>query len=90
MYRYKLLLVLTDLVEVAPLFEAKKGYRLEYSLFGEEYKLKLSQVSKSMKARIPIIPINKMKMFYFFTERKDDIIRHLGMEPAIRITLWKD
>lgn len=63
MYRFRLIIYLNEIDEVSGL-KTNTNYFLEFSLFGKKskYKLNLGMVEKSK-----IIPLNKLKIFYFFT-----------------------
>ena len=66
--RYKFLIVFYDIVEMKTIPDPRKNYYLEYTMFNETHKLKLTNAKKTLRANVPIIPINKLKMYYFFSE----------------------
>lgn len=67
--RFKFLFILYDIVEITPLLDPKKNYYLKYKILGETVKIKLP-AGKTLRAGIPLIPINKLRLYYFFSNHR--------------------
>ncbi len=66
--RYRLMVYLQSLNELPEDIDLKKNYFVEYTFFDQKmkYKLDLSNIQK--KGKQIYLPINKIKVFYFFAK----------------------
>ena len=82
LHRFKFLFILYDLIEFNKIPENLEGYYLVYSLMGEKTKLKLS-TKRTFKAGVPIVPINKLRLHYFFSDGWFDLMNYISQGPMV-------
>lgn len=82
LHRFKLLFIIYDLIEFSKVPEALDGYHLVYSLMGEKTKMKLA-TRRTFKAGVPIVPINKLRLHYFFSDYRKDLMNYINNGPLV-------
>ena len=64
--RYRLMIYLQTLNELPADLDIKKNYFIEYNIFDQKLKYKLDMSNIQRKGKMLYLPINKVKVFYFF------------------------
>lgn len=70
-YRFQLLICLYDLTEIICQLDPNKPYYIQYTVFGEVQRVKLK--TQGLKYGVDFIPVNKLKLFYFFSQGEEGI-----------------
>jgi hypothetical protein len=82
LHRFKFLFILYDLIEFDKIPESFDNYYLVYNLMGEKIKLKLA-TKRTFKAGVPIIPINKLRLHYFFSNYREGLMKFIEHGPLV-------
>ena len=80
LHRFKFLFVAYDLIEFSNIPDDIENYSLVYNFMNEKVKLKLS-TKKTFKVGVPIIPINKLKLHYFFSNQREGLSKFIDKGP---------
>lgn len=90
LHRFKLLFIIYDMVEFDKIPENQDGYTLVYSLMGDvKTRIKLSS-KRTFRAGVPIIPVNKLRLHYFFSDERNDLIKYIQNGPLVVKLLHKN
>jgi len=68
--RYRMMVYLQSLNELPEEIDLKKNYFIEYSFFDQKLKYKLDISNIQRKGRQIYLPINKVKIFYFYVQNE--------------------
>jgi hypothetical protein len=82
LHRFKFLFIVYDLVEFDEIPKNMDNYSLVYNMLGEKVKIKLA-TKRTIKAGIPIIPVNKIRLHYFFSDGRQDLNKYINHGPQI-------
>jgi len=90
MKRYRMMLYLHMLYDVPKDIDANKNYYIEYSIFGQKQKYKIDLASAFSINGDILIPLNKLRMFFFFTHDRKNVNEFLNDQKAICLNLYCD
>ena len=82
LHRFKFLFILYDLIEFNIIPEQYDYYYLVYNMMGEKVKFKLS-TKRTFKAGVPIVPINKIRLHYFFSDEREGLLKFINHGPQV-------
>jgi hypothetical protein len=82
LHRFKILFIAYDLIEFNVIPKNIDNYSLVYNFMNEKLKIKLSS-KKTLKVGWPIIPINKLKLHYFFSNYREGLHKFISEEPQV-------
>jgi hypothetical protein len=77
LHRFKFLFIIYDMVEFDEIPDNIDNYSLVYNMFGEKVKLKLAS-KKTFNAGVPIVPVNKIRLHYFFSDDRVDLNKFIN------------
>lgn len=80
--RYRLMVFIQSLNEVPADIDLKKNYFIEYSLFDQKIKYKLDVANIQRRGKQNYLPINKVKIFYFFSPNQRTLTDFLYEEKV--------
>lgn len=87
--RYRIMIYLQSLNELPGDIDLKKSYYVEYSLFDQKIKYKLDLNNIQRKGRQIYLPINKVKVFYFFVQSPKNLSDFFNEEKVVNINFFK-
>lgn len=85
--RYRLAIFLNFLKDVPLDLDTMKNYYLEYYVFDQKVKIKLDANNLIKKGNFNYIPINKIRLFYFFSQSKKEVNYFLNEQKVLTINL---
>lgn len=85
--RYKLAIFLNFLKDVPLDLDIMKNYFLEYNIFDQKVKIKLDSNNLIKKGNFNYIPIDKIRLFYFFSQSKKEVNYFLNEQKVLTINL---
>jgi hypothetical protein len=86
LHRYRILVVFYEITELPQRLMDKKNFGISFKLFGVKHKIKLD-TSETLPFGINIIPINKLRLFYFFCESTDHFRKFLRTKNVLLLFL---
>jgi len=87
-YRYRLLIVLNELVELSQEFYQTQRVGLAYNIIGFEGKIQLFSTYALRYANA--IPINRVRLYYFFSDTASSVNELLRQKDKAKIDLFFD
>jgi hypothetical protein len=86
---FRMLVILQELREVPLYFPANASYYIEYEVFNhvQRYRIPAKQY---LTQRLGFIPINKIRLFHFYSNTRKGLKEWLNSTPKLKISLYCD
>lgn len=66
-------------------FDLTKNYYLEYTMFDKPVKFKLN-----LNDNKEILPINKLRIYYFFSKEREGFVRFLNFMEKLEVRMFQE
>lgn len=87
--RYRLMVLINFVRDIPE--ESTGNFSVEYSAFGQKIKTKVDfQEAKTLSKGGLLVPINKMRIFYFFANSRKGVSEYLNAQKYLKLSLLKD
>ena len=83
--RHRVIVILNFIKDIPENINKNLNYYLEYNVFDQQIKYKLDMNSIFQKGNSQCIPLNKIKLFYFFSEDRKGVNNFLKTQNVQNI-----
>eukprot|EP00742_Colponemidia_sp_Colp-10_P005596 GILJ01005982.1.p1 GENE.GILJ01005982.1~~GILJ01005982.1.p1 ORF type:complete len:988 (+),score=146.86 GILJ01005982.1:2024-4987(+) len=84
--RCRLLTFFQELRDIPVGWDSTHTYSLEYSLFNYTTRMPL-EVRRSLRSEITVVPVNKLRVFYFFVDDRKGISDYVNEQKVLTVRL---
>jgi len=88
--RYRMMLYLHMLYDIPKDIDATKNYYIEYSIFNQKQRYKIDLTSAFSINGDILIPINKLRIFFLFSQDRRNINEFINEQKVIALNLFCD
>jgi len=88
MKRYRTIIYIHMLYDIPKDIDYKKNYYIEYTIFGQKQRYKVDMASAFSYQGDIMVPINKLRVFYFFSYDRKGVAEFINQQKTCPMALY--